>query len=164
MNMFTCSGLLLALAALAGGCSSPSAVQPRGARQMWVSEDLRTASIQQAIIAQHALYPYHFVADAAELNELGEHDLEVLAAHFAHHDGSLNLKRGGVSGRLYQERIDFVRAALVKRGVSKGKIRILDGRPGGDGISSERVFGIMEDDTELGAAPTVESSAGQGSN
>ena len=39
-------------------------------------------SIKNGIISQHTIYPYHFVSDSARLNELGERDLQVLAAYY----------------------------------------------------------------------------------
>ena len=39
-------------------------------------------SIKNGIISQHTVYPYHFVSDSARLNELGERDLQVLAAYY----------------------------------------------------------------------------------
>jgi outer membrane protein OmpA-like peptidoglycan-associated protein len=47
-----------------------------------MANSFRDESIRNGIVAQHTIYPYHFVADTAQLNELGEHALEVLAAHY----------------------------------------------------------------------------------
>jgi|GEM_PF-4805929 len=47
-----------------------------------MADSFSDESIKNGIVAQHTVYPYHFVADTAELNELGERELEVLAAHY----------------------------------------------------------------------------------
>ncbi|MHC4271590.1 MAG: hypothetical protein ACYST2_04680, partial [Planctomycetota bacterium] len=39
-------------------------------------------AIENAIITQHTLYPYHFVQNGQELNELGFRDFGVLAGYF----------------------------------------------------------------------------------
>ena len=39
-------------------------------------------SVENGIISQRTVYPYHFVPDSARLNELGERDLQVLAAYY----------------------------------------------------------------------------------
>jgi len=47
-------------------------------------------SIENGIISQHTIYPYHFVSDTDQLTELCERDLEVLAAHYK---GRFTLKK-----------------------------------------------------------------------
>ena len=102
-------------------------------------------SVQNAIISQHTLYPYHFIKNGAELNELGNKDLMVLAKHFTKHPGGLNIRRDNISEDLYQARIDFVLERLKEENVDVERVGISDSMPGGSGMPSEKVIVILED-------------------
>lgn len=101
------------------------------------------AAIDNAILAQHTLFPYHFVNEGAALNELGRRDLGVLATHYKEHPGTLNVHRGDASAALYADRLAEVRQALTKAGVKEKRITLADGLPGGDGMASEQVLKIL---------------------
>jgi hypothetical protein len=103
-------------------------------------------AVQNAIISQHTLYPYHFVNNSAELNELGLRDLGILAAHFEKNPGKLNIRRNGTSADVYKGRIDLVVAKLEGSGIDTKQMSIADGMPGGSGITSEKIILIMEDE------------------
>lgn len=136
---------LLCLVLGAPACrSSYSHEGPVGVRNMWTSNEIREASLRQAILSQSTLYPYHFVVGAAELNELGWRDMEILAAHFALHGGQLSLRRGDVGEELYAERLKSVEIALAAAGVEPGRVRVHDGLPGGSGITAERMLEVLE--------------------
>ncbi|UCD49273.1 MAG: hypothetical protein JSW27_17290 [Phycisphaerales bacterium] len=105
---------------------------------------LNNLGVENAIVAQHTLYPYHFVLDAEELNELGRRDLSVLARHFREHEGTLNVRRGKTSPELYEARLTYVIEELTEAGVDTDRMVVADGMPGGDGMASERVVTIME--------------------
>jgi hypothetical protein len=101
-------------------------------------------SIQNAIIAQHTLYPYHFVNNGVQLNDLGQRDLSVLVQHFQENPGQLVLQQGGTESKLYQSRAQTVYEKLLAGGIPDGKIRITDGMAGGDGIASNSIIEILE--------------------
>ena len=101
-------------------------------------------AIQNAIIAQHTLYPYHFVNNSPQLNGLGQRDLSVLVQHFQENPGQLILQQGGTEERLYQSRFQTVYEKLLVGGIPDGKIQITDGMPGGDGIASNSIIEILE--------------------
>jgi hypothetical protein len=101
-------------------------------------------SIQNAIIAQHTLYPYHFVNNGVQLNDLGQRDLSVLVQHFQDNPGQLTLQQGGTESQLYQSRAQTVYEKLLAGGIPDGKIRIIDGMPGGDGIASNSIIEILK--------------------
>ena len=101
-------------------------------------------AIQNAIIAQHTLYPYHFVNNGAQLNGLGQRDLSVLVQHFQDNPGQLILQQGGTESLLYQSRAQTVHKQLLQGGIPDGKIRITDGMPGGNGIASNSIIEILE--------------------
>ena len=109
-------------------------------------------AIQNAIIAQHTLYPYHFVNNSPQLNGLGQRDLNVLVQHFQENPGQLTLQQGGTEERLYQSRFQTVYEKLLAGGIPDGKIQITDGMPGGDGIASNSIIEILETErtTDMG--------------
>ena len=102
-------------------------------------------ALENAIISQHTLFPYHFVKNGAELNELGQRDLSVLTKYFMKHPGKLNIRRNDCSMDLYRGRVKFVLDKLEKAGIDGEQIRISDGMPGGSGMPSERVLIILQD-------------------
>ena len=131
-----CTSVLL----LAMGCNTPTPTE-REVDVVGVNY-LNDSAIQNAIIAQHTLYPYHFVANAPSTNELGEHDLNVLIEHFKTHPGTLNVRRGDTSADLYQTRVNFVAERMYRSHVALGPIE--DGPPGGPGAPSERVLTVLK--------------------
>lgn len=125
-------------------------------------------AIDNAILAQHTLYPYHFVSDAAVLNELGKRDLGVLAAHYKDYPGTLNVSRSDVPQPLYAARLAEVRKALMEAGVKEQRMTITDGLAGGDGMKSEQVVKILEREekreSETGTASSSTTPIGQPSS
>ena len=103
---------------------------------------------ENAIISQHTLFPYHFVKNGAELNELGQRDCDILAKHFADHPGQLNIRRNSISEDLYEARIQTVIDNFKEAGVKTEQVSISDGMPGGSGMASEKVLIILEKEQE----------------
>lgn len=101
-------------------------------------------AIENAIISQHTMFPYHFVQNGPELNELGRRDLSILAQHFMEHPGRLNIRKDSVPAALYEARVSFVLEMLKETGIDTERMNISDGMPGGSGIASERVVVILE--------------------
>ncbi len=110
----------------------------------WAGDEIQNASLNNAIVSQHTLYPYHFVAGSAELNELGARDLNVLVAHFLIASGELNVHRGDANQPLYESRVKTVLERLAAAGVTSSSVAVKDGLPGGEGLSSERVLVILK--------------------
>jgi hypothetical protein len=106
-------------------------------------KEIEAPEITGAIIAEHTLYPYHFVADSSTLNELGERDMRVLATHFRDKSGDLNVRRAGASKELYNARVAGVLEQLRRYGVAVNRIKVADGLPGGEGMTSERVVKVL---------------------
>jgi hypothetical protein len=100
--------------------------------------------IQNAIIAQHTLYPYHFVNNSPLLNNLGERDMAVLIQHFMDNPGQLMIQQGGTDAVLYQSRAQTVYEKLLAGGIPDAKIKIVTGMPGGDGMQSNSMIQILE--------------------
>ena len=104
---------------------------------------LNDTAIQNAIVSQHTLYPYHFMENGAELNELGRHDFAVLTKYFMEHPGSLNIRRADVPADLYEARVNMIVEHWTKAGIKMERVRISDGMPGGPGMPSEKVVKIL---------------------
>jgi hypothetical protein len=107
-------------------------------------KEIESPEMSGAVITEHTLYPYHFIADSPALNELGERDMQVLAVHFRGKSGDLNVRRGSASKELYNARIAGVLDQLRRNGVAVNRIRVADGLPGGEGADSERVVKILQ--------------------
>lgn len=99
--------------------------------------------IQNAIVAQHTLYPYHFVNNSVMLNSLGERDLAVLIQHFQDNPGQLMIQQGNTDAILYQSRAQTVYEKLLAGGIPDNQIKIVSGMPGGDGMLSNAVIEIL---------------------
>ena len=159
MRSLVCLTLLsLALA----GCKSEKELnQLRSIEAMRTGEMSRNAAIEQAIISQHTFYPYHFVSGTAHLNSLGRNDLSVLVRHYMHAAGELSLSRGDANDALYQARSQALAAELKSAGIASGRVSVVEGRPGGDGISGARLVKILDAPTgPLGATPSASGTQG----
>jgi len=140
------------------GCSEQqTAHQGDGNLDVELVRTLNNVAVENAIIAQHTIYPYHFVADAGGLNELGQRDLTVLANHFKEHPGILNVHRGDAADALYDARIADVLRRLKAAGVDVNRLSVSEGMPGGSGMASERVIAILQ------AAPQSHITSGAAS-
>ena len=135
-----------ATALTAGACNSPQwPAQRREVMNAWSVNEYQRDSIEAAIVSQHTLYPYHFIRNGAELNELGARDLSVLAEHYRENPGTLNLRRAGTPASLYNARLSTITALRVEHGVDTDRVTIGNGMAGGEGISSERVLIILDE-------------------
>lgn len=120
---------------------------------------LNNVAVENAIITQHTLYPYHFVADGEMLNGLGQRDFAVLARHFAEHPGLLNIRQGeGTSPELYKTRVAAVTSRLKEAGIEPGRVSVTDGMPGGPGTRSERVVTILQKEADARTRPSYEGT------
>jgi hypothetical protein len=155
--------LLAAGLAGAAGCPNQIGTGPihddRGAYNRWAIETVNDGAVRNAIVAQHTLYPYHFMDGSADLNELGRRDISVLASHFRRYPGQVNLRKGAEDGVVYQARAKNVADALVAAGVAQGTVKVGDGMPGGDGMDASRVLVIMEADQNRLKGSGVSSGA-----
>src|SRR5262245_29676636 len=122
-SLLSCSLLATALA----GCWSPAdpEVMPGRAGQ-WSGDVIRAAAINKAVVTQHTIYPYHFVANTAQLNPLGQRDLTVLADYYRAHPGNLSIRRSGAAQALYDQRIAAVMDKLKASGVAIERLNVAD--------------------------------------
>lgn len=141
--------LLVLYCVLPLGCQEENMDKRPAERQMnsMLINSYSNIAIQNAIISEHTLFPYHFVKNGAELNELGRRDLGVLTTHFAQNGGHLNIRQLGASAELYQARVSLVRNALKEAGIDMARVSVSDGMPGGSGMQSEKVLDISEQES-----------------
>ena len=139
-----------------GGCKEDARTAGNKRLDTELVRTLNNIGVENAILAQHTLYPYHFVADGDALNELGQRDFAVLARHFAEYPGLLNVRPGdGVSAELYQARVAYVTSRLKEAGVKPGRVSVSDGMPGGPGLRAEKVVTILQKGTDLSEKPSA---------
>jgi hypothetical protein len=122
------------------------------------------SAIDNAIITQHTLYPYHFIPNSAALNELGDHDFTILVDHFRKNPGTLNVRRGrGDAQPLYDARVRLITDRMLQSGVNLGPLA--DGQPGGDGLPSEHTLNILLEGYEYNgsAKDSAQSEVNSGS-
>jgi len=115
----------------------------------WLVNSYNNTAIENAIISQHTVFPYHFVNNAAQLNELGKRDVAILAGHFMKYAGDLNIRRSDTPADLYEARVNAVVERLQEAGVDIERMNIADGMPGGSGMASEKVLIILEQASEV---------------
>jgi hypothetical protein len=182
------AALLIVGLAAGGGCASGHGEKPQAERhqreEMPVNtdEDARAfdAAIVQAhqnefetagVIRQHTIFPYHFVADSATLNELGLRDVSILAQHYASlpadqglPPSTLSVRRGDAAPGLYEARVRAVTAELARGGVPNDRVRIADATPGGDGMLPGKIKVILQRDTENKPYYEIHESSSGGTN
>jgi len=147
----------------AGGCRSAEDREAEAAAELSREEAareldaglvraIRDPAVDNAIITQHTLYPYHFVTGGSTLNELGQHDVAVLAEHYRTlgngATASLSLRRGGASDALYDARVKAVTGELARAGIKGDGVEINNAVAGGDGIRGQRLTTVMQRDRE----------------
>jgi len=129
---------------LMAGCYQSVQKSPERAINTELVNSLYDIAMENAVISQHTLFPYHFIENASGLNELGQRDLTILARHFMENPGCLNVRRNDVPADLYEARVNLVSDKLKQAGVKTDRINISDGMPGGSGMASERVVIILD--------------------
>jgi len=111
--------LFLPLCLLLGaacGCNSGATARTADVHA-WMVESYNTDAVTQAVVAQHTLYPYDFIDDAAVLNDLGQQHLDILARHFHDYPGTLNLRQDDTPHPLYLQRVAAVSEAMTTNGL-----------------------------------------------
>jgi hypothetical protein len=108
-------------------------------------ETLQDALLKSAVLEQHAIYPYHFVPQSAVLTELGQRDLDILAEKYKELPGPLVLVRGDATDELYAQRRATIVDAFKAAAVPGDRITVVEGLPGGTGVSSQYVVDTAND-------------------
>ena len=139
---------MLAILLLAAGCSTPSgpATAPPD-HEMWVSDHLRRDQVYAAARVERVVYPHHFEPHSSRLSKLGQQRVALLSSDMRETPGELVVRRGSADDALFAARLAAVRDALLAAGLGEGDFSLADGHAGGDGISSERLIGILAEDT-----------------
>ena len=145
MTRLSCCIIGLASLAWLAGCNAP----PAAPEDEWLVKSIDDDMVDNAILTQHSLYPYHFLPDSPCLNDLGSRDLSLLVSHFKSCSGNLNVNRGDASEELYNARLKTVAQRLSLAGVDSSRVKIGEGLPGGDGITTDRVVANKEKEKEV---------------
>src|ERR1051326_6765343 len=66
----------------------------------WIVNAYHTDIVRTAVVSQATIYSYHFVANGAQLNDLGTRDVGYLGEHFAQNPGRLNVNRDSADDKL----------------------------------------------------------------
>jgi hypothetical protein len=117
-------------------------------------ESVQEALARNAVIEQHAIFPYHFVPQSAVLTELGQRDLDILAENYRERPGDLVLVRGDASDELYGQRRAALQDALKAAAVPDNRVTIVEGLPGGKGVASEYLVNTLNDKKKSYAGST----------
>jgi type IV pilus biogenesis protein CpaD/CtpE len=139
--------VVLSAVLLACGCQDKTAVIQAEREPMlnaWMVRTWHDASIRQAVIEQHTIYPHEFMDASPLLNELGERTVRILADQYRERPGPVVIRQGAAGDDLYQARVQQVRTALASAGVNMERVQVTGGLPGGEGTPSERVRYILE--------------------
>lgn len=137
------TGLVWAVFFAAGCDQYLSATEPPEVNT-WMVQTVHDAQVENAVIRQQTLFPYHFVVNGADLNGLGKSDLAILAEHYRLYPGKLSVRKGDASKTLYEARLATVREAMKDAGVEIAKVEFTDSVAGGDGLSGREVLLIIE--------------------
>ena len=113
-------------------------------------------AVEGAVITQRVLYDYHFSTGTDRLTKTGHRDLEILIRHYRGQDWQLNMKPGNAGPDLYKDRIKVVESVLLSSGMSLEMVSIIDGLPGGTGVSSDNARRIRQE--SLDGAGILEQS------
>lgn len=135
--------LALIAATLSGCAQSEYALDPHMASayrdqrefDVFAIESVQEAAMKNAILEQHALFPYHFVPGSATLTEVGQRDLSFLTDNYKTNPGPLALIKGDTPDELYSLRKNAVATALQQAGLAS--IAITDGPVGGRGMTGQ---------------------------
>lgn len=160
----TCSLIACLIALSSIGCQAQKPPPPdhdfksnkpvrEGDRELYsgMVEDYYLRQVNAGIVREQMLYPYHFVVNGTALNALGRRDLYVLTQHYMLYPGHLGIRHGDESKELYEARVKAVVDAMTAAGIRMDRVKVTDGLPGGDGVTSDRVVLIMEMFQEPGA-------------
>lgn len=134
----------------------------RTTMNQWIASQYHAEATRHGVIAQHTLYSHHFVASSDQLNELGERDAAILAAHYRHNPGVLNVRRGNADDALYESRVSAARAALEAGGVDLARVHVADGPAGGHGMAGDFVITILNEKIDAPLTPDRPISGASG--
>ncbi len=145
--MIATSGIAIALLA---GCGGGTRTEPITGTNNTMEADIsfvnsvNDTAVNNGIISQHTIYPYHFISGGSELNSLGRKEVAVLADHYRMNKGHLTVRKGDASDELYNARLKSIEAELHRSGVEGSQVTLEDGMPGGNGMKSHALNAMLQ--------------------
>lgn len=115
----------------------------READRMYVQEPFED-QVRQGVIRQKTIFENQFRADSAELTTIGRRNVRILAKAMGESGGRIAVPRGSATATLYAARLDAVRAALSEDGITRDRVQVGDGTPGGPGMATVEAIRIRE--------------------
>ncbi len=152
---------ILGLTLAVSGCAEEPLQESSDTHELnsWLVRTVNDTSVQNAIIRQHTLFPYHFIDYGKNLNDLGNHDLAVLVKHYQENPGPLNIRQGRTPRELYEARVESVMQIMTEAGLDIDRVSIGDGPAGGDGMDGEQVLVIMQRQNESSDSTSMDLSS-----
>ncbi len=128
--------MTIAIFLFLASCSTPQGnVGPLGASNMWVGAAYRQEARDEAILIRRSVHNYHFRSGSAELNPLGQRDLNVLVEDLRTNRYPINLVKSGRDQELTNTRLSSLEAYLRDNGIQDPSPLVRVGLPGGPGMS-----------------------------
>lgn len=103
------------------------------------------AQINAGIRRDRTIYPYHFVTEEADLNDLGRDQIDALTADLTKRPVRVNVPKFDNDEELHEARVAVVRQRLVENGIGEDRIAIQDGLSGGPGLVTAVFVGALND-------------------
>ena len=131
------------------GCGGPSKKQEKlarvddGEQNKRIVESSFAHQISAGVRMDRTIYPYHFLIGEAQLNRLGEEQVDELTQGGAIRSFTVNIPQGNVPAELHKARVDAVRSRLVANGIADERIAVVDQRPGGSGVATSVMMSFL---------------------
>jgi len=141
--------VLLCTCLVVCGCEEPMQNEPvidKSLINTMQIKMLNDIAMENAIVTQRTLYPYHFIINSEQLNELGHRDLSIIMEHFKNYPGPLNVRQGDTPSSIYLARVAYVSEQFENAGVDMANVSIVDDMPGGTGMPTDDVVEIQQTD------------------
>lgn len=110
-----------------------------------IVETSYNAQINNGIRRDRTIYPYHFISNEADLNDLGRDQIDALTSDIVKRPIRVNVPRFENDEELHEARVAVVRNRLVENGITEDRINIHDELSGGPGQVTAVFVGSLND-------------------
>jgi hypothetical protein len=154
----------IALLVVGVGCSQPFErlnAPPQGfSENPCETQDQYIYMVDNAMLEDLSLADIHFVPHTAELNGLGARRLERYAKLLSVYGGTLRYTGTAGDEKLTEDRMASIRTYLATTGIGQQRIKVVQGMPGGNGMSANEAIAAKAN--TIGAAAGGEARGGRG--